>query len=135
MKLKQEKPIDIWSVVNSINSAKLLEWEQIEAVYDPFIINKALSQFPDTVIHANDMNLCYDIPKRNQYFYLINIVRPKKRYTKWAKKSINIEKDEKIELIKTYFRYNEKKAKEVYAILMDRDFIMIKEKLETGGIE
>ena len=57
-----------------------------EKTYNAFITNKALSYFPDTVQLANMMNVNHGLDNKLQYSFLINIVRPGKRYSKWVKK-------------------------------------------------
>lgn len=53
--------------------------------YNAFIINRALSQFYDTVLLANEMNLNHGLPQKMQFDFLRGTVRAKKRFTKWAK--------------------------------------------------
>ena len=75
--------------VNSINSGKSMfgtdNDELIEQKYTPYMVNRALSQFVDTVHSANEMNVNNHLDKKLQYDFLINIVRPRKRFKKWAK--------------------------------------------------
>ena len=78
--------------VDSINFSKKdlmrgTENDQLaEKSYNAWLINSALSYFPDTIQYANVMNGNHHLDNKLQYQYLINIVRPKKRYSKWAKK-------------------------------------------------
>ena len=52
--------------------------------YPPFIINRCLSMFYDTIMHSNEMNGLHFLPKRMQFHYLINSIRKKKRFGgKW----------------------------------------------------
>ena len=127
-----ENALTIWKIVDSINSKTPYEWEEIEKLYNPYIINKAMSYFHDSISYADDMNRYYDIPKNVQYNYLINTIRAKKRYTKWAKKDIDIKL---IESIRSYFGYNMRKAEDALKILTPEDIKMIQKKQETGGIK
>ena len=55
-----------------------------EKKYPPFIINRCLSMFYDTIMHSNEMNGLHFLPKRMQFHYLINSIRKKKRFGgKW----------------------------------------------------
>lgn len=54
--------------------------------YNPFLINRALSYFPDTVLQANAMNQRTHLDKQSQYDYLLNAVRKRKRFSKWHKR-------------------------------------------------
>lgn len=127
-----DKPpkVDIWAVVGSINTNNELPWDEIEGLYEPYIINKALSYFPDTVLYADEMNRFHEIPKKAQYGYLLNSIRPKKRFSKWAKKE---KEDSSFLAVQEYFQYNNKKTEEALKILTPEQINMIKKELETGG--
>ena len=60
--------------------------ELAEAGYNAYLTNKSLSYFPDTLFYANEMNVMNHTDKRLQYSYLLNSIRPKKRFSKWVKK-------------------------------------------------
>ena len=54
--------------------------------YPPYVINKCLSMFIDTLPHANEMNGYHFLDKDIQFSFLINSIRPKKRFGgKWIK--------------------------------------------------
>ena len=57
--------------VNSINYSKknLMVDEQSEEEYIPFLTNRALSYFPDTILYAQEMNINGHIDKKLQYNY------------------------------------------------------------------
>ena len=69
--------MNIFDYVTSINSSKknLIVDDQTEKGYDPFMTNHSLSYFPDTVQAANVMNQYYELDKKLQYDFLLNIVR------------------------------------------------------------
>ena len=56
------------------------DWEK---KYPPFIINKGLSYFSDTVMFANEMNRLHHASKHAQFSFLLNTIRNKKRLSKW----------------------------------------------------
>ena len=56
--------------------------ELAEAGYVPFVTNRALSYFPETVLYAQKMNRNGPIDNKPQIHYLIKSIRPKKRYAK-----------------------------------------------------
>ena len=123
--------ISPFEFVNSINDTKVNiivdKWSEEE--YNPFIVNKALSFTPDTVIYANEMNSRPHLGKALQYNFLINIVRKKKRFSKWIKK----EKIEAIDVIKEYYGYNTEKARQAVSILSEKQIENIKERMFKGG--
>jgi hypothetical protein len=117
--------------INSINFTKkdLMETKEDEKTYTSFMVNRGLSYFPDTVEYANAMNMLYHLDPKLQYSYFINIVRPRKRFSKWSKKKT----DSDLELIMKYFGYNANKAKSALSILTPDDLKTIKKKLDEGG--
>ena len=103
------KPFDF---VNSINVSKdnLIEKDpDCEKDYVPFLTNRALSYFPDTVLYANVMNGYPFLSNKLQYEYLLNSIRPKRRFSKWAKR----DESENIKALSRYYGYSMKKAEEV----------------------
>ena len=122
-----------WEFVNSITHTKInmmADDPSCEKSYLPFIVNTGLSYFPDTIEYANQMNMNGHLDNKLQYSYLINIIRPKKRFSKWAKKV----DDENLEAVMKYFGYNRNKAKEAIRILSPEQIEDIKEKNNGGGV-
>lgn len=113
--------------LNYINKSKEIPDPFIESNYQPFIINRALSYFPDTVIQSNTMNRLHFLPKMAQFLYLTNVVRKRNRYSSWFK---NIQ-DEDLKLIQMKFDCSPKEAKE-YSEMLSEEY---KEELRTmfGG--
>ena len=123
--------ISPFDFVKSINDTKenLITDDWSEDQYNAFIVNKALSFTPDTIIYANEMNSRPHLAKSLQYNFLINIVRKKKRFSKWIKK----EKIEAIEIVKEYYGYNTEKARKAVSILSEKQIENIKERMYKGG--
>ena len=104
--------------------------EQSEKDYVPFIVNRGLGYFQDTVLLANEMNVnCSNLDHKMQYDFLKGTVKKKKRFSKWSKNN----RLEEIELIKEYYGYSDEKAKDVVNILGDDHIKYIKSKLDKGG--
>ena len=100
--------------VNSINISKkdIMTDDISEKAYPAFMVNRALSYFNDTVLYANEMNVNHHLDNILQYHFLINIVRKKKRFSKWLKpQEVN-----NLELIKEYYGYSNEKAKSVLSL-------------------
>jgi hypothetical protein len=120
---------------NAINQSKinLMRGTDNDALmekdYNAFMVNRSLSYFPDTVGMANEMNIHHHLDNKLQFEFLINIVRPRKRFAKWAKK----ESGGDLALVKEYFGYNDSKALQALTILSDDDIKTIRKKLEKGG--
>ena len=105
--------------------------ELAERTYNPFLTNRALSYFPDTVQYANLMNMYSDLDNIMQYSFLLNIVRKRKRFSKWHKTT----DDEDLQAVIDYYGYSVKKAKEALNILGDEQLVTIKEKMSKGGMK
>ena len=103
--------------------------ELAEAAYVPFLTNRGLSYFPDTILYANEMNMHNHLDNKLQFHYLINTIRPKKRFSKWAKR----QDSESFAIVKEYFKYNNTKTEQALAILSPDQIKIIKKKLNTGG--
>ena len=124
-------PFDFVKAICETKRDLLQEDPQCEKEYKKtsYIVNKALSYFPDTIMQANAMNMHYDAPARWQFYFFLNSISKKKRFSKWADK----DKPESLELVKEYYGYSSEKAKEALRVLSEKDLIMIKEKLYKGG--
>lgn len=101
-----------------------------EKDYVPFVINKALSQHYDCILHANQMNMYPNLDKRLQYQYYLNSIRSYKRpYQKWLKRETIAD----LELVKEYYNFSTEKAKEALTVLTDDQLDIIRKKLDRGG--
>tara|TARA_R110000868_G_C10480436_1_gene729232 strand:- start:174 stop:572 length:399 start_codon:yes stop_codon:yes gene_type:complete len=119
--------------LNAINHTKEklmdTEDEEWERKYPPFIVNKCLAPFPDTILLVNEINQYPNIDKKLQFDFLINSLRPRKRFTPWVK----AKKLDDIEYVKEFYGYNNEKAKVALTILNDDQIATIKQKLNKGG--
>jgi hypothetical protein len=103
--------------------------ELAEKDYQPFLVNRALSYFPDTLMHAHAMTGFQTLDNKLQNSYLLNTVRPSKRFAKWVKKQDSND----IEAVKQYYGYGNEKALEALSILSGEQLTIIKNKLAKGG--
>jgi hypothetical protein len=117
--------------LNSINATKkdIMLDDIDEKAYNPFMVNRGLSYFNDTALIANEMNLNPHIDKKLQYHFLINIIRKRKRFSKWAKP----ETESDIEAVKEYYGYSNEKARQALTLLSPDKIKIIKEKVNKGG--
>ena len=119
--------------LNAINVSKesLLDsedemWEKKSA---PFIVNKCVAPFPDTIQLVNELNQYHHLDKKLQFDFLLNSLRTRKRYTPWLK----AKKLKNLEYVKEYYGYSNEKAKAALDILNDEQISAIKIKLNKGG--
>jgi len=117
--------------LNAINYSKkdIMIDDLTEKDYNSFMINRGLSYFPDTVLAANEMNTHHQIDPRLQFDFLINIIRKRKRFSKWNKKTI----DGDIEVIKEYYGYSEAKSLQVLSLLSPEHLKELHKKVNKGG--
>lgn len=121
--------------VNAINYTKVNVIETadnkdlVEKSYNPFVVNRALSYFIDTVLPANEMN-SRQIDNKLQFEFLLNSVRPKKRFAKWVKKR----EDDLVELVKEHYGYSTKKAIQALSVLTERQKLEIRTRMNKGGV-
>ena len=129
--------MELGDYLKSINSDKndLMSDEEhsIEAEkdYKPYIINRCLSSFPDTIFHAQEMNLRGFLDNKLQYDYLLHSIRKRKRFSPW----LRAEAIDNLEAVKEYFGFNNNKAKDAIRILTEDQIEYIKEKLIKGGLK
>ena len=127
-----------WSVnvnpfdfLNDINYGKnnIMVDDLTEKAYNPFMVNRGLSYFNDTVLMANEMNLNAHLDNRLQFDFLINIVRKKKRFSKWMKPETGSD----VEVVKEYYGYSNEKAKQALTLLTSEQINELKKKVFKGG--
>ena len=105
------------------------EDEQWEKKFAPFIVNKCVAPFEDTVMLVNEINQLHHLDKKLQFDFLINSLRRRKRYAPWMKEK----KLKNLEYVKEFYGYNNEKAKAALDILDDEQISAIKKKLNKGG--
>jgi len=124
---------NLFDFLNEINLTKkdlIREDPLVEKDYNPFMINRGLSYFADTVMYANEMNRHSGIPKIWQNDFFLNTITRKKRFSKWHKKDTE---SKSLQLVMEYYKYSTEKAKEVLGILTPEQLKMIELKLYKGG--
>jgi hypothetical protein len=120
--------------LNSINFTKqdlIVDNPLMEKEYVPFIVNRSLSYFPDTILHCNEMNMKHFLPKKMQYDYLRTAIRKRKRFSKWDKKTSPSD----LEIVKQFYGYSNKKALEVLPLLSKEQIATMKANVYTGGVK
>ena len=120
-----------FSYLNEINSGKkdIMVDDIAEGQYVPFVINRTLSYFQDTVLIANEMNKHHHLDNRLQFDFLKGIVRKRKRFTKWAKPDT----DADLAVIKEYYGYSVTDATQALSLLSPEQISELKSKLYKGG--
>ena len=125
--------ISPFDYVKSINTGKNImrgtdNDSLMERDYNAFIVNRNYSLFADTVYLANEMNIRPNIDNRLQYEFLLNTLRPRKRFADWVKN----ESSEDVSVIKEYYGYSNKKAIEALSVLSEEQIDSIRNKVQKG---
>ena len=117
--------------VNAINYTKknIMIDDVAEKAYAPYMVNRQLSYFPDTVLAANEMNRNHHIDNRLQFDFFINIIRKRKRFSKWFKP----EQISDLDVVKKYYGYSNEKARQVLTLLSTEQINELKNKVAKGG--
>jgi len=117
--------------LNAINDTKqnIMVDDIAEKAYSPFMVNRGLSYFNDTVLLANEMNKYHHLDYKLQFDFLINIVRKRKRFSKWSKPEVASD----VKVIKEYYGYSNEKARQALSLLTSEQINELKKKVYKGG--
>lgn len=125
--------MSFFDFLNAINDTKkdlIREDPLTEKDYVPFMVNRGLSYFPDTILFANEMNSSAHIPKQWQFdFYRIGITK-RKRFAKWHKRDQN---SDDIQFIMREYCYSHQKALQIIDLLNETQLKELREKYSNGG--
>ena len=118
--------------VNSITYSKTDIMNDInEKEYAPFLVNRSLSYHQATLLYANEMNRRFDISHKLQYHYLLNSIRKRKRFAKWAKPELA----DDLKIVMEYYLVSREKAEEYLNILSKREIGILKTRMNKGGVK
>ena len=126
------KPFDF---INAINMSKkdLIRTSDpssiAEKAYIPFITNRAMSYFQDTIKHANLANTFNNVDNLLQNDYYLNSIRVSKRFSKWAKH----EENEEILCIQEYYKVSYARALDYSKVLTKEHISLIRTRITKGG--
>ena len=122
---------ELKDILKSINLTKDTDLIDVynESDYPSWVVNRALSFYPDTILQVNEINQHSQMPRTMQYKYLLYSVRKKNRYSPWLK----VKLDPGVQLIKEYFGYSTRKAREVLPMFTNEDLEELKLILDKGG--
>ena len=125
--------MEIFDFLNAINYKKnniIRDDPQSVKEYEPYRINKFLSQNVDSILYVNEMNSRPHCDVELQFDYFINSLRERKRK---AHKWLVSESFNDIEVVKEYYGYSNAKAKIALSLLNDDELVYIKQRLDKGG--
>lgn len=122
-----------FTFVDAINFNKtdiIRDGDARENDYNPFLVNRALSYFPDTIFDAAEMNARASLPNIAQFDYLRLSIRKKKRFSKWGKKSNEAD----VKAVAETFGYSIGKAREAIRCLTEDQMNMIRVRIASKDV-
>ena len=94
--------------------------------YNPFMINRAFSMYPDTIMYAEEMNGLRDLDKDMQHDYFLRAIPKKKRFG-WVKGE---KQDSLVAIIAKVYKINLQRAKEIMDILTPEQLTYFQKRAE-----
>lgn len=120
--------INPFEFVTDIQSTKNYIFDDVrESSYVPFIVNKALSFSPDTVILANYANEYAFLDKQMQHDLLWYGIRKRpKSFNKWPKKTA-----QNLNIVQQMYDCNEQQAAVIASILTEEQMAVLRQIEDT----
>jgi len=100
-----------------------------EKQYNAYIVNRGFTNFDDTILHANEMNMRHGLFPAAQFDYYRAVLRKRKRFSKWPKADKNADLD----AIQQVYQCNRTVAKMYLNTLSKEGLQMVHDRLVTGG--
>ena len=140
-----DKKISIFDFLNSINEgikgknllkdcradiSDSLVFDSADRDYIPFMVNRGLSYFHDTILYANAMNERPSLPVKMQFDFYRHAIRPRKRFSKWSKKA---DDTEDVKLLMVKYNYSAEKARDALKLYTEAALDELRERSEKGG--
>lgn len=123
-------PFDFLNAINTTKIDLIKEDPTCEREYVPFLINKSLSYYQDTIFFANEMNKYSSLPKTWQFDFYLNAIPKRKRYAPWAKPD---KATSDIKLLMRVYNYSAKRANEALSLLTDEQLKSLRKTSALGG--
>ena len=92
--------------------------------YPSYIVNQALSFDPHCILFVNEINKQPHLSNLMQYQFYFHVIPKAKRFNKWVKG----EKEDYLDVVKSYYKCSTKKAHEYLNVLTDDQIRVIIER-------
>lgn len=122
-----------WSYLNAITRTKdasVAQDPDFASIYNPFVINMALSHHDDTVLAANVMNERPWIAPELQFAFLLNTVRPRFRKQEWLKTTVS----DDVRTLAEYYECSVRHARNLVSLHTSAQMAHIRSRLDKGGV-
>lgn len=121
-----------WNILNALTRTKdttIFDDPDFEKLYNPFVINMALSHHADTVMAANLMNERPGLPAELQATFLLNTIRPRFRKSEWLKSSVS----DDVKNVAEYYECSVRQARALVSLHTPEQLVTIRTRLDKGG--
>jgi hypothetical protein len=122
----------LWQYLDAVSSkrdASILDDSDFEKEYQPFMINRALSYHGDAILAANLMNERASLDKRLQVLFLLNTLRPRKRFSRWVKSSVS----DDARVIAEYYACGVRQARDLVGLHSSDQLAIMRARIDKGG--
>ncbi len=121
----------LFSIIGAVSSGdrNVLDDQDFEKEYVPFMVNRAFSYHEDSVLAANMMNERPFLDKKLQAAYYLNTLRSRKRFAKWLKNECN----EDVSKIAEYYGCSYRHAKALLPLHTPEQLTVIAARIDKGG--
>lgn len=127
---KKSRLFDFVNAVSHTKDASFMDDPTWESEYVPFIVNRAFSYHPDSVMSANMMNERPHLAKNLQAQYFINTLRSRRRYASWHKNVVS--DDERI--IAEYYGCSLRHAIVLRSLHSSEQLLTMRSRIYKGGL-
>lgn len=107
-----------FDIIKDLNKSKKQVYKkhpfETKSVLPPFLLNRSMSRFADTIMYANSVNHM-DLPIEWLCDYYHHAVSPANRFRKWVKTP----KEEYIDIIAEHFQCNKIIARQYLELMKD----------------
>lgn len=124
-------PFDFLKTITQTKENLMDQSDLNERDYEPFLVNRGLSYYPDTIFYAQQATEYSHLDKRLQYDYLFYAIPQKKRFAAWPKKIDQTT----LECVKRVYGYGNEKAIEAMSILKPEQIAEILRICDGGGVK
>ena len=118
---KNDQPtVSPFEFVNAVSTTKehlLNNQTHNEEDYNCWLTNKSFSYYPETVLHANEMNRLPNLDNALQFDYYFHAIPRKRRFSKWVK----YQKEPIIDHICVLYNCNKYVAEQYLRIMSESD--------------
>ena len=130
--MKDLTPFDFISAVSDNKKDLIRDADNpalTEKEYLPFIVNRGLSFFDDSILHVNEMNQRHHIFPVAQFDYYRAALRKRQRFSKWFKP----DQDADLDAIQQVYQCSRSIAKLYLKALSKSQLNEVHSRLEKGG--